>query len=551
MSVDGPSRPSQAGQGLTPPRPGNGGPAPRIDILPPGQATPGISPELATLIGQTQLNQLKVLFDDTTQGLQSRGTPEADAPDDTRPGQGAGRTPTAGGPAMSDAAMLIQRGERRGIEGQVESPSRSADNALRAAVAAGGERALSSQTDSDARTGRSSGDSRHPLPRVAAQQAIIDLSASDGEAPAQDRRPTMPDPVARPQDRPASAPHPSLPPAVEGQAGDASRIVGPEQQSQPRAAQAQPGQPPASDPDLARLAQFFAGDGGAAHDHDSKTPPVQDGALNPALGVVVADVARTGAQQAATGQAEPRSGIRRRLWIALLVAAALTAGLLTLVLVSPAQAANFTPPAGCRLEMTVQLRSCVVAQQYRCGSDRPGDQRVMYFGKNGPTYMSRIDGQTRWMESEDMVTGLRDTLDENSPDHASLSTLLETGRDDFEFWTRSSTGERLRNLGHDALTGETVEIDGQVLDVTRFEVTTYSETGDVLIRRSGQQFVSRAQGRFYGGVERSEDWTGQVRNTNDSPVLFAGPGEDGFGKTEPEFDCEMQMVLHSNGKGAT
>ncbi|WP_258869555.1 hypothetical protein [Paracoccus thiocyanatus] len=209
---------------------------------------------------------------------------------------------------------------------------------------------------------------------------------------------------------------------------------------------------------------------------------------------------------------------------------------------APAKAANFTPPSGCTLEVTVQNRGCSVSQHYRCGKDAPGDQWVSYFAADGPTFQSRIDRETRWMESTDLRSGLTDLLEDKARDHASFSGLLDTGRDDFDFWTRSTSGERLRHVGHDELTGETVQIDGVTLELTRFDLITYAETGQVLIRRQGQQFISRAQGRFYGGVETSEDWTGTARQTNDSPVTFSFPGEAGFGATRPEYDCDLQMV---------
>lgn len=166
--------------------------------------------------------------------------------------------------------------------------------------------------------------------------------------------------------------------------------------------------------------------------------------------------------------------------------------------VLPAQAANFTPPAGCKLEVTVQNRGCSVSQHYRCSADTAGDQWVTYFTPEGPTFQSRIDRETRWMESTDLRTGLTDVLEDQAQDHASFSTLLDSGQDDFDFWTRSNSGERLHHVGHDELTGETVQVDGVTLEVTRFELTTYSESGQVLIQRRGQQFISRAQGRFYG-----------------------------------------------------
>jgi hypothetical protein len=216
----------------------------------------------------------------------------------------------------------------------------------------------------------------------------------------------------------------------------------------------------------------------------------------------------------------------------------------------PVQAANFTPPQGCNLEMTVQNRGCTVSQHYRCGSDAAGDQRVTIFTPDGPVYQSHIDKETRWLESTNLTNGIRDELVPDAEDHASFSTLLATGRDDFDFWTRANDGQRLHHVGFDVLPGEKVTIDGVPLEITRFELTTYSEAGDVLIQRKGQQFISRAHGRFYGGIEESTDWTGAAQQSNDSPVTFAFPGQPGFGVTRPEYDCDLQMVkLHRPANG--
>ena len=224
----------------------------------------------------------------------------------------------------------------------------------------------------------------------------------------------------------------------------------------------------------------------------------------------------------------------------LVAAAALAAGLAAIPL--PGHAGTFTPPQGCRLEYTVQNRGCSVGQYYRCEADPQGDQRSAYFGKDGPTHLSRIDAETRWMQTADPRTGIEDWLVAEAEDHASFSNLLATGRDDFDFWTKSSTGERLHHVGHDELTGEVVTIDGVELEKTRFKLTTSNAAGEVLIEREGQQFVSRANRRFFGGIESQRDWTGRHLETNDSPAAFSFPGEAGFGSTTPQFDCDMLMT---------
>lgn len=210
---------------------------------------------------------------------------------------------------------------------------------------------------------------------------------------------------------------------------------------------------------------------------------------------------------------------------------------------SPARAGTFMPPQGCELKMTVQLRGCVAAQEFVCSGDAPGDQWVTYFDQEGPRHSSRIDAETRWMESINLRDGIVDMLEPEAKDHASFSTLLRTGHDDFDFWTRSNTGERLRNVGEDRLTGETTVIDGVPLQLTEFQLKVFSESGELLIDSKGQQFVNADHGRFYGGVEERSDWTGEHQKTDDSPVTFAMPGEAGFGSTDPVFDCDMQMVM--------
>ena len=146
------------------------------------------------------------------------------------------------------------------------------------------------------------------------------------------------------------------------------------------------------------------------------------------------------------------------------------------------------------------------------------------------------------MESTDLATGLVERLEERAADHASFSTLLAERADDFDFWTRASDGARLHHVGRDELTGETVIIDGVPLERTRFRLRTTDEAGEVLLERQGQQFVSRSQRRFYGGIETLTDWTGTTEQRNDSPVNFAFPGEAGFAATTPEYDCDLQMV---------
>lgn len=212
----------------------------------------------------------------------------------------------------------------------------------------------------------------------------------------------------------------------------------------------------------------------------------------------------------------------------------------------PAHAANFTPPPGCTLDMTVQLRQCQVANYYHCAADAPGDRWVAYADGEGTFFFSRIDAETRWMESFSPESGEIDLLDEGgSADHASFSALLAGGRDDYDFITRNNFGEVRRNIGHDQLTGEVVEIDGVTLERCSFDLRVEDGAGGFLARRRGLQYIHREMRLFFSDTEEFENALGDRASTVQGPVTFAFPGEEGFAAAEPQYDCDMLMTRMS------
>lgn len=216
--------------------------------------------------------------------------------------------------------------------------------------------------------------------------------------------------------------------------------------------------------------------------------------------------------------------------------------LLSILTPAAAFAQVYTPPEGCVLEMTVQLASCRLSQHYRCESDTPGDQWAAWFDDTGgPVHVARIDAETRWMETIDPISDAIEYLgDEVDP--ASLSILLTAGRDDFDFQTEWSDGLQLRYKGFDRLTGEVATIDGVELLVTEFALTAELPGGQVIYSRKGGQFVSPEHGRFYGGREIWQDWTGASDRTDDTPRSFARPGQPGFASLTPVHGCNMQVA---------
>ena len=189
-----------------------------------------------------------------------------------------------------------------------------------------------------------------------------------------------------------------------------------------------------------------------------------------------------------------------------------------------AHAGSFTPPQGCTTTLTVQSRGCYVANYYTCEADPKGDQWRADFDQEGVFFLSRIDRETQWVESIELNPTVTQTLDPNPKDPASFSSLLATGRDDFDFSLSKDNGEHSNVTGYDQLTGRTVTIDGVTLEETQYE---YAETDDAgtLIRKSrGHEYISREWRRFFSGT--SDWWDGtDWQPLNGEPVQFIQPGE--------------------------
>lgn len=206
-------------------------------------------------------------------------------------------------------------------------------------------------------------------------------------------------------------------------------------------------------------------------------------------------------------------------------------------LAMPASAGQFPLPQGCTAYATVQMRSCLVSQHYRCEGEPEGNQWAVQSDGQGPFFANLIDGETRWLQSYDLYTGEQDRLGEEN-DPASFSELLERGRDDFDFFTESSYGELRRYVGHDRLTGQTTTIDGIVLEQTEFELTAYDSDGAEVWSRKGKQYVHRGWRIFFPGTEHFENAFGDKADTVENPMEFALPGDKGFLENEPKYDCD-------------
>jgi hypothetical protein len=204
---------------------------------------------------------------------------------------------------------------------------------------------------------------------------------------------------------------------------------------------------------------------------------------------------------------------------------------------SPAQ---FSLPAGCDAYLTVQTESCEVNHYFTCAADPDGNQRRVSLDEQGMTYLGMIDRETQWIESFHVLSGHSEALEPDPEERASLSELIETGADDFDFRTLSDEIGITRYVGQDTLTGLQVTIDGVTLDETTYDITAYDSAGNVIWSAKGNEFISRNWRMFLSGSGTVTTPDGSYERAN-RPVEFIYPGESGFLSSRPKHGCGVAI----------
>lgn len=224
------------------------------------------------------------------------------------------------------------------------------------------------------------------------------------------------------------------------------------------------------------------------------------------------------------------------------------AGLPAVLLSATAAAAQvqgglFTPPEGCETYLTVQSRSCNVTNHFTCPQIDPDHKYRTDFGEAGAYFTSRIDGDAQWITSGPSDAPTRTRTVDPITDPGSVSELIETGIDSFDFHQQSDDEGRTRVTGFDRILDE-VEIDGEPLYRTEFEMTRRDASGRIIEQVRGREYVSARHKRFFSGF--ATDVTEDARETNPrdrSPVEFIYPGDPGFRGTYPRYDCDLMSAL--------
>ncbi|MFV0358533.1 hypothetical protein [Tropicimonas sp.] len=224
---------------------------------------------------------------------------------------------------------------------------------------------------------------------------------------------------------------------------------------------------------------------------------------------------------------------RLRMWT---LAGALAAGAAT-----PALAGKIVVPEGCEAFLSVQMKECGVSHYWRCNEGPEGAVWEVHYDADGAFSMSVYSAEFQWLDSRYFADGTREHLVEEGPDPASLSELLDTGRDTYAFVIRETGPNGARDVvhqGYDRLTGRTVTIDGTELLETEFASTAMdAESGETVYEVFGNQFVLADERLFFLGPDTFRQ-DGEERENDASPLLFIRPGETNFGDTMPQFGCE-------------
>lgn len=202
--------------------------------------------------------------------------------------------------------------------------------------------------------------------------------------------------------------------------------------------------------------------------------------------------------------------------------------------------ATFSLPAGCDAFLTVQTESCQVGHHFTCQGDPEGHQRRVTLDEQGMTYVGEIDGETQWISSFHVLSGHRERLESNPVEPASLSDLIETGVDDFDFRTLSDEIGRTRYVGQDTLTGREITIDGVTLAETTYDITAFDDAGNEIWSAQGREFISRNWRMFLSGTGTVTTPEGQYERSN-KPVEFIYPGEPGFLSSSPKHGCGIAI----------
>jgi len=218
-------------------------------------------------------------------------------------------------------------------------------------------------------------------------------------------------------------------------------------------------------------------------------------------------------------------------------------------------AQQWAPAPGCEPFLTVQANECQVVNLWTCSEAPEG-----YVYRSVHEYGERViadvfDAERNWVATE-FADGWRETLLYPMRDPISITDLAENGFDtiDFDLLSNPSNPDDpvtfARVRGADIMLGETVEIDGETLEKSRYLNTFANADGVVTGTGEGEQYYSPRWNMLLSGVYSWTDSTGRTDFDN-TPITFLEPGEDGFGSIQGVHGCDGDTVEDDAPKADT
>ncbi|MBT0957599.1 hypothetical protein IV417_09385 [Alphaproteobacteria bacterium KMM 3653] len=213
---------------------------------------------------------------------------------------------------------------------------------------------------------------------------------------------------------------------------------------------------------------------------------------------------------------------------------------------APALAQSSLPPKGCEAFLTVQQRSCTVSHFWRCEGAPEGTTWEAVYDEDGPSSVHTYDRDFQWLDGYFFDSGISERLYEPGPDPISMSELLGTGRDtyDFSMVELSEDGQQItRTKGTDEFIGRLETIDGVTLRMVYVDSETFNEEGEVIFSSHGFQYVWPEERLFFLGTDTSNNGE-EAWESDSTPVDFIFPGEKNFDRLRPVYDCgELSVRL--------
>ncbi|MBD3665451.1 hypothetical protein H9Q16_16080 [Sulfitobacter sp. TSTF-M16] len=209
----------------------------------------------------------------------------------------------------------------------------------------------------------------------------------------------------------------------------------------------------------------------------------------------------------------------------------------SLCVAGAAQADLFEPPKGCTAYMTVQSRSCIVKHHWTCEGDAPGEKWHGELNQDGLVFMGQVDYEAQWLDNFYLGNNKRETFVPPAADPQSLTQLIATGTDTYDFLLQTPEGQH-RVRGQDSIIERGVTIDGEELLRTEYQIVITDAQGAITYASTGSEFVSETHRRFVGGYGDVTE-PGTPFTFNQRPVEFIYPGESGFLDNKPKYDCDV------------